>query len=375
MKLNSLLEYLLEEPVKQKTVKPEIPEEAPEGSPMGKYLFAPERTDTPTPKEKNTAEESKALDSLSMFYHRGSVNQETDDGLKKLLYLSKQGLYSKLLNPPVGLAYRFIGDVTPAESSKFLGGLPTETIISEPNKAFYTSDVGIVNNPAIHSTVSRKTTKLSSWTIKPTSYAMKNFVQTGMGHVALVLVADIKSNSFFMNPKNISKSLDKNDSSNFSIETIKSEQEVIGYGPIGVLGVAWMFVGSELLSTDKLDQIITRTPDVRPPPGILKGEFVSPKYFLNSLKYIENLLAVYKSFLPRGELKDILSSKEYTGLKAAAQNGMSFGPDFLKVSLGGAYIARWLNEAISSRLTHTVSVDQIQKALLKAVNLKTEKQS
>ena len=59
MKLNTLLEYLLRE-----ASESEVPEEYAGKPPLGQYLFAIQRTDTPEPKEENTTLESDLLTKL-----------------------------------------------------------------------------------------------------------------------------------------------------------------------------------------------------------------------------------------------------------------------------------------------------------------------
>jgi len=243
MKLNTLLEYLS---LREEDLAPE----APKNSSLGQYLFAPERNDTPEPKEENTGAEQELLRVLNFFYNNGG-NAKCDRTLVKLLKLSKQGKYSKLLKPPSGLAYRFIGNLTPEQASKwYLNDFPVKEIISKPGKAFRVSPVGIVSNPAAKSSMGKLNTKLSSWTIDPTLRRMKGFLDTLQAHVGLVLVADIRSNNFFMNPENLIDTLD--DDKALPRYMLEDEQEVIGYGPINCLEAAAIYVGEDRVIHHKL---------------------------------------------------------------------------------------------------------------------------
>jgi len=227
MRLNFLLKYLL----KEVNLKPEAPKDAP----LGQYLFAPERSDTPTPKEPNTELEDMLLANLGSHYSGGSDADSVEYGVLKLLDLKNKGWYQKLLKPPSGLAYRFISGLSPKEASTlFLNNLPTKDVTAEPNKAFYVSNIGIIERPSIVSTVRTEKTLVSSWTIKPTAPNFDDFIFCGNKSVIVLLVADIESNNFIMNPKNLVKA-----KLNVSrLDRIENEQEVIAIGPVNVLEAA-----------------------------------------------------------------------------------------------------------------------------------------
>lgn len=229
MRLNTLLEYLFLEHVSGG-------EEAPAHSPLGKYLFAPQRKDTPTPKEPNTDLENKIQAALSNHYSggdRGAVG-EVEAGIMKLFDMKKRGLYLKLLDPPSGLAYRFMKNITPEKvSTAFFPGLSVDEITSSPNKAFYVPDVGLVAKPNASTTILRGAENLSSWTVEPDLKAFETFLSTTRDLCSIVLVADIQSNDFIMNPKQLSKSLSYDSDMPFSL--IGREQEVIALGPVNVI--------------------------------------------------------------------------------------------------------------------------------------------
>ena len=234
MKLNTLLEFLLREA----PAKPE----APKGAQLGQYLFAPQRKDTPEPKEPNTDLENEIQRALSDHYGGGGEAGRTEAGVLKLFDMKKRGLYSKLLDPPPGLAYRFMKNITPEKvSTAFFPMLSVEEITSSPNKAFYVPDVGIVAKPNASTTVSRGAENLSSWTVEPDLRAFESFLQTIRDLCSIVLVADIQSNDFIMNPKEFSKSLSYD--SDMPVAMIGREQEVIAYGPVNVICGAVFYYG------------------------------------------------------------------------------------------------------------------------------------
>lgn len=246
MKLNTLLKYLCEEP-------------EPEDAPLGQYLFAPERKDTPKPKEPNTDLENEIQKALSDHYNGGGEASRTEAGVMALFDMKERGLYLNLLEPPSGLAYRFMKNVSPEKAIlNFLPGLTVAEITSSPNKAFYVPDVGIVKKPNASSTVLRGGEHLSSWTIEPTWNTFSSFLTTIRGLVSIVLVADIQSNDFVMNPVNLTKALQYDTKMPFDL--IDREQEVIARGPVNVIGAAYyyaspvgpMFVGGHNVQAELL---------------------------------------------------------------------------------------------------------------------------
>jgi hypothetical protein len=119
-------------------------------------------------------------------------------------------MYQKLLKPPAGLVYRFISNVNPKEASKlFLNNLPVKDIISVPNKAFYVSPIGIVNRPGSSTSMNKKNSNISSWTMTPKMPEFEEFA--GMKNfktLSILLVARTEGNNFFINPKEMSKLTD-----------------------------------------------------------------------------------------------------------------------------------------------------------------------
>jgi len=239
MKLNTLLSFLLTE-----LAKPEAPKDAP----LGQYLFAPIRTDVP--EEENTPLEDTLQQDLSWHYLGYGDAQRKENSLVKLFSLSKQGLYPKLLKPPNGLVYRFVKNVIPGTASTmFLNGLPVDTITARPGQAFLVEPVGVVEKPASSSTINKGETDISSWTVDPKAPAFYDFCQSRYGGVSILMVAQTEGNNFFMNPKNMIKSLKPYAKGRINFlcgdaDLLKDEKEVIGYGPINVIKAVYLYRGA-----------------------------------------------------------------------------------------------------------------------------------
>lgn len=287
MNLNTLLEYLL----KEATLAPEAPKDAP----LGQYLFAPERSDTPEPKEPNTSLENTLKQRLTQHYTGSGNSKDIEKSISTLINLKNKGMYQKLLNPPSGLAYRFIPNLTPEEASTlFLNNLPVKDITAEPNKAFYVSNIGIIKNPSIRSTVRIGKSLLSSWTVKPTSPNFDDFIYTQNHTVVVLLVADISSNNFIMNPKTLGKvavGLHRRD-------LIEQEQEVIAYGPVNVLEAAAIYKSERANSSYNL---IANAPY----SGFQTfSEPTKAEEFKEPMEYVNDRLRSTEKNLPRRELKE-----------------------------------------------------------------------
>lgn len=365
MKLNTLLEYLLKE-----AIRPEAPEDAP----LGRYLFAPQRIDTPEPKEPNTDEEENLLRKLASFYNADHAGKNIDSPMKKLFDL--QNTYPKLLKPAPGLAYRFIGGMKPEEASVlYLNNLPVEEIIAEPNKAFYVEPIGMVKNPAAKTTMSgMKKTKLSSWTAAPTSPNFSSFAKSYSGQVSVVIVADIASNSFFMNPKNLSKTV----VSGLPASLIDREKEVIGYGPINVLEAAAIYIGDSTFGYEVRGDLFGNTPEIPMPYYPPKGAIFKPEVFKPAFDYVENTVSTWEKKVPRKFAKKMREFRPYLLLKQCATNGfVSDGTSATYHSAAAASDAIYL---ITELIIEAIGAedmdgngDNTQAALLKALSLKIKK--
>ena len=247
MKLNALLKFLTEVSLDpagdtgrafmakkrlEKTARPEAPKDAP----LGQYLFAPIRDDVPN--EPNTNLENQIQNDLTRHYAGTGNPGNIEKSLVQLFDFEKKGMYKKLLEPPAGLVYRYISNIKPeVASALFLNDLPVEQITEEPNKAFYVSPIGIVEQPSAASSVKRGKTNLSSWTTSPRNSAFSNFTETSSGRVAVLMVADVKSNNFVLNPENMSQF-----AKSLSMYTIEDEQEVIAYGPVNVVEASAIYI-------------------------------------------------------------------------------------------------------------------------------------
>lgn len=319
MKLNTLLEYLLNEAKKPAKVPPEPPE-APADAPLGQYLFATARKDVPKPKEPNTELENTLMKDLNRhFAGEGNVNL-IDASLTTLMGFEKQGLYPKLLKPPSGLAYRFMSNVSVGTASSiFLDGLDPEIIMGTSNKAFCVEPIGVIENPAYKSTVGRGTTKAASWTIAPEGYNFGDFTVTRAGSVAILLVADIASNdNFLLNPNNIADYAQEN-VADFDASLIKKEREVISIGPVNVLKTAYMYVLSDMPTIEP--KVFNNMPTINTKTlhsiGKIEKEEFKPIY-----DYVNDCIQQYGSKLPKDRLTVIKSLADYKFLKLCAEQGL-----------------------------------------------------
>jgi hypothetical protein len=378
MKLNTLLEYLLRE-----ASESEVPEEYAGKPPLGQYLFAIQRTDTPEPKEENTTLESDLLTKLKYFYNSGG-SKESEKAIKQLLNLKNQGLYTKLLKPPSGLAYRFVGGLTPEQASKlYLNNLPVEDITSEPGVAFYAEPIGVVKDPAWKSTHQVSKSKLSSWTIDPQSPQFGAFAISGPGYVSVVLVADIDSNSnnFIMNPEQLKKTINPKVEDTLPIDTIIAEQEVIGYGPINCLEAAAIYIKPRhSITYDELDMIRRGLPPNGPilPPDKApsKGTYIKPTVYKNTLKYINDTISKWNNLLTPKDIKDILSSPHYTLLTKCANEGYTCDgttDNYFRIEYTPTAIINRITGCLMKSDKNKLSGDKIQNHLISALNLKMKK--
>jgi hypothetical protein len=318
MKLNVLLEYLLRES--------ESETEAPKGSPLGQYLFAQDRKDVPYEQNETgpTEENPKAIDEneleAQLFNHYKGAGDagSVEKGLKTLKKLEQKGLYTKLLRPPAGLAYRFIGNVTPEQASRDFLHLSVEDITSEPNKAFYVSEIGTVKRPSAVSTVERGKTSISSWTVDPSATQFDEFLGTEDRKVAILLVADIASNNFLLNPQNISNSQADLDGENGSI--IGSEQEVLAIGPVNVLEASAIYKLVEAHPAKERMDLIHDIPyiAIRPDPMTKLTPAIN---FIPILKYVDDAIFVYENELSPQDVAKIKNKVAYKLLTHLATNG------------------------------------------------------
>jgi hypothetical protein len=115
-----LVDLIREELIKLTLLLSEAPE-ASKDEVFGQYLFAPERKDTPKPKEPNTRKEIDLKNAMNVHYH-GSPSA-LNPWIKKLDQLKNAGKYEKVLEVPqrYQYAYRFM-EVDPKILQQMLGG-------------------------------------------------------------------------------------------------------------------------------------------------------------------------------------------------------------------------------------------------------------
>ena len=197
-----------------------------------------------------------------------------------------------------------------------MNGYPIEQITSNPNKAIIVEPVGVVEYPSYVSTVARGKTKIASWTIAPKN-TFNTFVATKGGRVALVLVADIASNNFLLNPDNLSKFATANNKE-LDVSLIKNEKEVISYGPVNVLKASFMYIGASENKNSR-SKIMSNLPDL----DCINYKKASPKeIFIRQYEYVNDVINTCGSNLNKTQLAKITTDKNYKLLKSAATNGI-----------------------------------------------------
>lgn len=327
MRLNRLLKYLLEteswEQASNRRKIEGVPPEAPPDAPLGQYLFAPARSDVPKPKEKNTELEKKLSRDLGRHFEGEGDVVGIEQSLLTLMGFEKQGLYKKLLSPPTGKAYRFIKNIKPEQASKlFLNGYPVEAITANPNVAFHVGAVGAVDRPSASSTVARGETNISSWTIAPTKPNFGDFCSTRPELVAILLVADIQSNEFFLNPDNIAAHAQA-DRTSLDASLVKREREVIALGPVNVIDATVIYIKPSI-SEKEFDDIRSGFPKVSlynlSRTTVLPASIFKPTY-----DYIKGYIDQYADKLDEYAIEYISTrNPNYQLLERLAAKGLDF---------------------------------------------------
>lgn len=185
--------------------------------------------------------------------------------------------------------------LSPKEASAILlNNLPIKEIIEEPNKAFYVSDIGVIENPTIKSIVARGKTSVSSWTLNPRAPNFEKFLDSQLGECSVILVADVASNNFVINPKNLARNIPE-----FGGDLIENEQEVIGYGPINVLEAAVIYLSNDKLSIPQkqIDSWRKNLPVINLTKLPSKGKVsIPPSTFEPLLNYLDNIVRRYERY-------------------------------------------------------------------------------
>jgi hypothetical protein len=352
MKLPTLINYLLSEAKAPSKVPAKPIKKAPDSgatdvpkgkpAPYGKFLFGKQRVDgTPgteyDAREQNTPEEDEIFSNL-IGHYGGPENTGTDpeDIVQSILNLKAvKNSYPKLLVPPSGKAYRFVKDLRPEEASEwYLGGLPIEKIVSQPNKAFYVSNPVTVNRPARSSTTNPNSI-ISSWTINPNSGHFSDFAShfNDRDSVTLLLVADIGSNDFIMNPDNLTKTMPHG----FISQAMQKEHEVIAYGPVKTIGATIFYIANAPTALELPRSIVEDAPSL----GIKSfSKPLSSTVFIKSIKYIDSILQKSSKVMVsigvkiENGVKELKERPLYEFLFHCSQNGFDFddeeGVDFLR---------------------------------------------
>jgi hypothetical protein len=89
--------------------------------------------------------------------------------------------------------------------------------------------------------------------------AFSSFLHTVRDLISIILVADIQSNDFVMNPAELSKALSYD--TIMPVELIGREREVIAKGPVNVLGAAVYYAnpaGPGMVAGDKVQAELLR---------------------------------------------------------------------------------------------------------------------
>jgi hypothetical protein len=307
-------------------------------------------------------------------------------------------MYRKLLTPPSGLVYRFVGHLSPREASKlFLNDLPTKEIVSEPNKAFYVSPIGKIERPAASSTISSGKTNVSSWTTSPTMPDFGEFSASYDGEVSILLVAKTQGNNFVLNPKQMEKlqnpmlSGDPGFGLEIDTDMIEAEQEVIGFGPIDVLEASFIYVGSKDYYSE-MSPLRARVPKTlsRAKLKALASGMVPAEAFGPVLDYVNQVITSYAKSLTKQGAEEVKASYPYRLLLAGSSKGMSltvpgnnFGqwaktPEsrFDTVERAGLGVISEITEFLNSGIEDKeMSESEIQVKLVHALSLKMKKSS
>lgn len=364
MKLNTLLEYLLREASERP---------APEGSPLGQYLFAPSRSDVPYEENEIPLEDELEDDLISHYAGTGNISK-IERSLRYLKSLEQKGLYTKLLDPPSGVAYRYVSGLTPEEASKmFLNGYPVEDIVETPNVAFVVSNIGTVKNPAAKSTVARGYTTVSSWTLEPELMAFAGFISTEQDKVSILLVADIDPQTFLMNPEALS---DVAEPLIAKASVIDFEQEVIAIGPVNVSKAVVIYTKAAALSEEEIKKIRAQLPAIEL-PEISEEEssyFADGAEFAPAFYYVETVIHKYKQQMDNQTFSWLLTHDEdYTNLRDLCKHGLELSVK--NISDTSSVIYRYksiakkaLNKIIESIKYKRPSPETIQISMLKAIN-------
>jgi hypothetical protein len=226
MKLETIVEQLVKQELRAILSEKSEPE-APKNAEFGEYLFGDRRRDAPAKDESNT---KKEWDFDQALYSH-IVNNYSSPLVKiipKLVQLKNQGKYSKYLEPPPGLVYRFVSDLSPERAALMLG-IELSELKKHRDTVTSTEDIPHSYTPRKH---------IASWTTNPEKLKNSEFAQSPYeGKVVVLLVADTStSGEFLLNPTNLKKVVDDN-----SKRFLNKENEVISAGEVQIVRASFLY--------------------------------------------------------------------------------------------------------------------------------------
>jgi hypothetical protein len=190
--------------------------EAPEDEVFGQYAFAMNRDDTPI--EPNTPEENEVEDAIVAYMtrnYKGGLNNKAPE----LLDLVKKGYYKKVLDPSAySVVYRLL-EVPETVFEKLTHKKQNEL-----------DPIGVLG-PGV---LPPDDDNVSGWTANP-DFLTGGSMGFGKGKVVALFEANVQDNTFFGNPGELAKAVDKPD---FVVE-----KETIAYGPVKYNKCSYVFRG------------------------------------------------------------------------------------------------------------------------------------
>lgn len=206
----------------------EIQDEAPADAEFGRFIFAPTRADTPSPKEPNTPSEQVALKALQAYFNDNNKGPLSSVA-PLLLKLHQQGYYEKVLSPEdFSKVYRFLR--MPRDSFVKLIGLDAGKLQKQ----------GTVGG----GTLSPHESDISGWTTNLGLFVDDDFDGYGDGDVVGIFAANVAENNFFGNPGVLAQSIGE--------MSFVHEMETIAVGPVKYSSCLYAILDSYEMDDDDL---------------------------------------------------------------------------------------------------------------------------
>lgn len=201
--------------------------EAPKNAEFGQYLFGSNRVDVPAKNEPDTKKEFE-FDNALRTHIVNNYSNPLKSLIPKLVQLKNQGEYSKYLEPPRGLVYRFVSDLSPERGALMLG-IELSELKKHTDAVTSTEDIPHSYTPRKH---------IASWTTNPEKLKNSEFAELPYpGKVVVLLVADTStSGEFLLNPNNLKKVVDPN-----SKRFLNKENEVISAGEVQIVRASFFY--------------------------------------------------------------------------------------------------------------------------------------